>query len=166
MLSYAYHCCPFLSLEDEREKAVTKIEEDVLYNVSWSSHPALWNATTTSWKADGVVLIGGDGSGVGDDGECVCVRAQRLIVSLSLSLSVSLSPCYLTFIPSILPPSFQHLYPGSLSIFSSSSSSSPPSLPSPPSSSYLRKLLIGEQSAAPKKKLNRPLFRRDRSEIE
>ncbi|XP_063849319.1 follicle-stimulating hormone receptor-like isoform X2 [Scylla paramamosain] len=44
VLSYAYHCCPFLSIEEDVTQE-PRIGEDVLFNISWSSHPSLWNAT-------------------------------------------------------------------------------------------------------------------------
>ncbi|XP_045592462.2 leucine-rich repeat-containing G-protein coupled receptor 4 isoform X1 [Procambarus clarkii] len=57
-LSYAYHCCPFLSLEEEgwTEEEPSMIGEDVLFDVSQFQdiHPGLWN-TSTQWKSEEVL---------------------------------------------------------------------------------------------------------------
>ncbi|XP_071524321.1 uncharacterized protein [Panulirus ornatus] len=56
VLSYAYHCCPFLSLEAEvaeEDLEGPKIKEDVLFDVSdfQNINPALWN-TSRPWTTD------------------------------------------------------------------------------------------------------------------
>ncbi|KAG7159750.1 Follicle-stimulating hormone receptor-like, partial [Homarus americanus] len=55
-LSYAYHCCPFLSLEVDtaEDQEVYRIQEDVLFNVSdfQDIHPGLWNISRP-WPHDG-----------------------------------------------------------------------------------------------------------------
>ncbi|XP_047485021.1 leucine-rich repeat-containing G-protein coupled receptor 5-like isoform X3 [Penaeus chinensis] len=47
-LSYAYHCCPFLSLEEESDETDI-ISEDVVFDISQirDIHPALWNTSNT-----------------------------------------------------------------------------------------------------------------------
>ncbi|XP_070000162.1 leucine-rich repeat-containing G-protein coupled receptor 5 isoform X3 [Penaeus vannamei] len=47
-LSYAYHCCPFLSLEEETDETDI-ISEDVVFDISQirDIHPALWNTSKT-----------------------------------------------------------------------------------------------------------------------
>ncbi|XP_063596862.1 leucine-rich repeat-containing G-protein coupled receptor 5-like isoform X2 [Penaeus indicus] len=47
-LSYAYHCCPFLSLEEESDETDI-ISEDVVFDISQirDIHPALWNTSKT-----------------------------------------------------------------------------------------------------------------------
>ncbi|XP_042238648.1 leucine-rich repeat-containing G-protein coupled receptor 4-like isoform X2 [Homarus americanus] len=54
-LSYAYHCCPFLSLEVDtaEDQEVYRIQEDVLFNVSdfQDIHPGLWNISRP-WPHD------------------------------------------------------------------------------------------------------------------
>ncbi|XP_045126803.1 follicle-stimulating hormone receptor-like isoform X2 [Portunus trituberculatus] len=51
VLSYAYHCCPFLSIEEDVTQE-PRIGEDVIFNISWSSHPGLWNVTD-GWRMGG-----------------------------------------------------------------------------------------------------------------
>ncbi|XP_053635707.2 lutropin-choriogonadotropic hormone receptor-like [Cherax quadricarinatus] len=58
-LSYAYHCCPFLSLEMdgwEEGEETTTISEVVVFNVSQFQdiHPALWN-TSSHWNPEEIL---------------------------------------------------------------------------------------------------------------